>query len=241
MWTSLYVEIILLIIGFGLIGYAWIVYRTPNVFPAATNDEFLTVKYPNDSSLVQASNGVEYTILTPTVHFDIETTFQAQGGYGADNPITIYSVITNANATLTNYYCCLMFTNSYSPNPAITEDDWLNLTNNGDGTYSADGVLEWATGGPTYTWLLPQPPVLPAGQNLRTVWGVGMDVITLQGTRTTPTLTIDSIGATQSWQSAQLSTRISITELGVMIIGPYEVVKRVVYRQAPDGTTAKTT
>ena len=227
-WKSLLVEVVILIVGFSFIGYAWLFYTTPNVFPPATHDELLTVRYPNDSTIVQSSNGVKYTVLTPTVHFEIQTTFEAKGGYGAGNPITIHALITHANATLTDFYCCLFFTGASSPNPSLYEAGWLNLTKIDSQTYTADGVLEWATGGPTYTWLYPNAPIPSPGTSLQTYWGVGMDVITLKGIRTDPTLTIDPLADTQAWQNAQLSTQISITGIGIAIIGPYEFLKRVV-------------
>lgn len=52
-WKSLSVEIVLLIIGFSVIGYAWLFYGTPNVFPPATSTEILTVKYPTNSTSIQ--------------------------------------------------------------------------------------------------------------------------------------------------------------------------------------------
>lgn len=226
-WKSLYVEIVLIIIGCILIGYAWLFYATPDVFPAATHAEILVVKYPSDSTVIQASSGINYTVLTPTVKFEIDTTFEAQGGYGADNPITIHATITEANTTLTDYYCQVLFTDASSPSPNAYEGGWLNLIPHDNGTYyTADGTLEWATGGPTYTWLA---PCVPSGFVGYTYWSVGMDVINPNGSRQ-PTLTIDPISSTQDWQNAQLYARLEMTGIGVLIIGPYEGLKRLVGR-----------
>jgi len=209
------VVICLIALGAGSTFYAWFIYKTPNVFPQWSYSEIMTVKYPTNSTTVTASNGINYTIPTPTVHFSITTTFTAQGGYGADNPITIHSVINGANASLMDYYCCLFFTDASSPSPSEYEAGWLNLADLHNGTYVANGTLEWAAGGPTYTWLYPNNP-LPSG---RALWGVAMNVIAPNGSGRQPTLTIDPLSSTQSWQNNELQVREGYTTVGWVPFG----------------------
>jgi hypothetical protein len=223
-WKNLVLELILIGAGVCVIAYG-LTYRVPNAIPV-TYRETLTVDYQNSSEIAKNPLGQSYTFLTPPISLLVETTFNAQGTFGADNPITIHAVIHNANNTVTNYYCCLDFLNAVPVNnPSDSEHSWLPLKNWQNGTYTADGVLEWPNGGPTYTWLLPNPP--PNGcANYR----VPNDMIT-SGGRRSPTLTIGPISDTLTWQNDQRNTQLVIYTLGVIIFGPYEVVKRLVYRR----------
>jgi hypothetical protein len=219
LWKNLAVETILVIVGFSVIVYGLAIYRVPDAIPKTVR-ETLTVNYHSPSKTVTSALGHNYTILTPPINFYIVTTFKAQGGFGADNPITISALITEANNTVTDYYCCLSFWNAVPANDTTNaQHDWLPLKNWGNGTYTADGVLEWPDGGPTYTWLWPNHPA-----NVTATYRVGLDIITYGGR--TPTLTISPISDTLAWQDAQRNTRLELIGLGIVIIGPYEAAKR---------------
>jgi hypothetical protein len=183
--------------------------------------ETLIVNYQTPSWTATDSSGQNHTILTPPVSLSLVTTFKAQGGFGADNPITISAVITDANVTVTEYYCCLGFYNAVlANNPQDSQHAWLALVNQGNGIYTAGGVLEWPDGGPTYSWLLPNFP-----PHIKTTYNIALLVIASGGRP--PTLTIDPISDTLAWQDAQRNTRLSYVTAGLLIIGPYEVVKRL--------------
>jgi hypothetical protein len=187
--------------------------------------ERLNVNYQSPSITVTDSSGRNHTILTPPISLDLETTFKAQGSFGASNPITISAVITEANITVTDYYCCLLFSNAVpADNPTDRLHDWLPLVNWGDGTCTACGVLEWPDGGPTYTWLLPKFP-----EHVRTKYNIPLEMITSGGRP--PTLTIDPMSDTLAWRDSQQNTQFTLIGLGILIIGPYEVLKRLVGRQ----------
>lgn len=219
-WKSL--TVILILLGVGVIGYG-LTYRVPDTLPKKVS-ETLYVSYQSPSITVTDSNGNNVTILTPPVTLDLDTTFEAQGSFGARNPITISAVITEANTTVTKYYCCLLFTGAVPPNiPWAAEFDWLTLTNRGDGTYTAGGVLEWPDGGPTYTWLMPNFP------EPLTQYRIPLEMITSGGRL--PTLTIEPMSATLAWQNAQQETQLGYAELGIAIIGLVslaEVVRRLI-------------
>jgi hypothetical protein len=206
-------------LGCSAIGYGY-TYQTPNAIPK-TVPEILTVIYPVTSLTVTSALGNNYTFLTPRIKFTITTTFDARGSFGANNPISVHVVISGANNTVTNYYCCVLFWNAVpASNPSDSEDNWIPLMNQGNGNYTADGILEWPDGGPTYTWLLPLQAPVP------TTTIVPLTIITLNGTRP-PTLTIGPTSDTLAWQDAERTYRIEVVGVGILIIGPYEVVKRV--------------
>ena len=224
-WRRFRVELILVIVGLSVIGYGLTIYRVPDAIPKTVR-EMLTVNYHTTSTTITSAFGHNYTILTPPIRFYLVTTFRAQGGFGADNPITINAMITEANNTVTDYYCCLSFWNALPANDTTnTRHDWLPLKNWGNGTYTADGVLEWADGGPTYTWLWPNHPA----NVTTTIYRVELDIITYGGR--SPTLIIDPISDTLAWQDAQRNTRLELISMGIAIIGLYEFVKRVAGRQ----------
>lgn len=217
---SLALELILILAGSCVIVYGF-VYQTPDTIPQTVR-EMLTVNFHSSSKTVTSSLGHNYTFVTPSIRLVIATTFKAKGGFGADNPITIHAVISDANNTVTDYYCCILFWNSVPANDTTnSEHDWLPLKNRCDGTYTADGVLVWPVGGPTYTWLYPNPPA-----NFKTIFRVGLDIITYGGRQ--PTLVIDPVSDTLAWQDSERSTRLELIGLGILIIGPYEVAKRLV-------------
>lgn len=218
-WKNLAIELILVVIGLSVIVYGF-TYRVPDAIPKPVG-ETLNVNYQVRSVTVADSSGQNHTILTPPVTLDLETIFKAQGTYGADNPITISAKITKANITVTDYYCCLLFVNALPVDyPFAKLFDWLPLMNQGDGTYTAEGVLVWPDGGPTYTWLLPNFP-----PHTKATYNIPLEMITSGGRP--PTLTIGPISETLTWQNDQRNTQLELITLGVIIIGPYEVAKRL--------------
>lgn len=204
--------------------YGGLIYRVTDAIPQTVR-ETLTVNYHSPYTIVTSKLGHKYTILTPPLTFFIATTFKAQGGFGADNPIAVSSVIYEANNTVTDYYCCVLYWNAVPANDTTNSLlDYLPLKNWGNGTYTAAGVLEWPDGGPTYTWLWPNHPA-----NVTADYRVTLDIITYGGRN--PTLIIGPISDTLAWQDAQQNTRLELIGLGIAIIGPYEVVKRLAGRQ----------
>jgi hypothetical protein len=223
-WKNLRVEMILVIVGVSIIVYGGLFYRVPDAIPQTVR-EMLTVNYHSPYKIVTSKFGHNYTILTPPIRFFIATTFRAQGGFGADNPITVHSVIYEANNTITDYYCCVLYWNAVPANDTTDSlHDYLPLKNWGNGTYTADGILVWPDGGPTYTWLWPNHPA-----NVTADYRITLDIITYGGRN--PTLIIGPFSDTLAWQDAQRNTRLELIGLGIVIIGPYEAVKRLAGRQ----------
>jgi hypothetical protein len=221
LWRQSKVELILVVLGVAAIGYG-LIYQTPNAIPD-TVSERLTTNFPSDNITVTGSNGQNYTFLTPHISYLVEITFNAQGSFSADNPITIHVVIYNANNSVTEYYCCIAFWGAVpASNPSDFADNWFYLNDMGNGNYTADGVLEWPQGGATYDWLWPNMPqgVTSAAYHL------DFSFITFNNQRS-PTLTIGPSSDTLAWQSAQQNIKNGWITLGVLVIGPYEVVKRL--------------
>jgi hypothetical protein len=218
-WKNLAVEVILVIVGVSVIAYGF-TYRVPDAIPQTVR-EMLTINYHRSSIWAISKLGHNYTILTPPINMYVVTTFNAQGSFGADNPIAINVVISDANNTVTDYYCCILFWNAVRANETANPlHDYLYLKNWGNGTYTARGVMEWPNEGPTYTWLWPNYPA-----NVTADYRIPLDMITFGGRQ--PTLTIGPISDTLAWQDAQRNTRFSYVTAGLLIIGPYEVVKRL--------------
>ena len=185
-------------------GYAFLGYRYPDAKPITTSG-ITTIAYP-------ARYGF------PAVRFYYLITFDAQGGFGADNPITIHITITDANFTFIHTYCCVIFTDAYNvTNPNYNEQPKLTLTywtkNN---SYTASGQAGWSAAGAVWMFLQPSRET-----------GRTYSVIDRAIMQTGPqVITIDALADTQSWQSSQLTTQFEIAALGVSPLFGYEALKR---------------
>ncbi len=178
-------------------------YRYPDADPIVS-PEVRTVNYFNSHYGFPAD--------LPNVTFSIVSTFRAQGTFGADNPIKIHAVINGVrmqagfnSSTLLAYYYAVVYTDGYPPKPndsASVSLGRLPLDDLRNGTFVADGTLEWHEGGGTWVSLLP---------SISLIRNIGADrALMAQGP---PTTTIGPVKETRDWQSDELHTRIEIMSL----------------------------
>jgi len=191
--------------------YALVFYHYPQALPVV-QPQSLALAYPKCNCT---------DLITPPVSFSIVSTFKAQGDYSADNTITVHAVIYGVNLTdFFRDYGGMLYSGSYYANDT-SKQAGLYLKNWGNGTYTADGQVEWETGGPTYVWLIPRP------QNITHSVYYTYIVPLSSVSKSPPVMSIGSINDTNTWRGQEFQNRIGLLIVAFLPFGAYETATKV--------------